>query len=261
MSAMTSSDWRRMSGLVHTFHDSEQDIPSAVLAQLGALVGCDVASYSAVDHVERRLLQAVTVPHPCIFFGMASFHQVFAQHPGFTAFRDGRLGTGQAAAWSDLLDRRALRRLPLFVDFFQPRDTQDQLLCVVRLQQHQGGILSFNRSRPGSTGRPREIVETAAAHLAQAIAHRERVTRLTAAIQRAEREAVRTDHAAVRLAAPTDRENDVVALLAGGLGDREIARDLGISERTVHKHLEHVYRKLGLSTRAKVAAVAAVALR
>ncbi|MFI7546949.1 LuxR C-terminal-related transcriptional regulator [Actinoplanes sp. NPDC049599] len=255
MSSMTSADWRKVSGLVHTFHEADRDMPSAVLADLGALIGCDVASYNAVDHVERRLLHAVTVPHTSTFFGMDSFHRVFAQHPGFAAYRDGRLATGQAAAWSDLLDRRALRRLPLFVDFFQPRETRDQLLCLVRLDRRQGGILAFNRSRAGFTARERELAETVAGHLGQAIRQRERITRLTAALGRAEREAGRRHRAALRLATLTDREHQVVALLSGGLGDREIAHGLGISERTVHKHLEHIYRKLGLDTRAKVAAL------
>jgi len=255
MSSMSTSDWRRVSGLVHTFHEADRDMPAAVLAGVGAMVGCDVASYNAVDHVERRLLHAATVPHTSNFFGVDSFHQVFAQHPGFAAYRDGRLGSGQAAAWSDLLDRRALRRLPLFVDLFQPRDTQDQLLCVVRLERRQGAILAFNRSRRGFTGRERQIVETLTAHLTQAIRQRDRVARLTAALRRAERDTGRQERAAVRLAALTDREHEVVLLLADGLGDREIARRLSISERTVHKHLEHVYRKLGLDTRAKVAAL------
>ncbi len=255
MSTMTTSDWRKVSGLVHAFHEAERDVPGPVLAELGATVGCDVASYSAVDHVEQRLLHAVAVPHTANFFGRASFHQVFAQHPGFMAYRDGRLGTGQAAAWSDLMDRRALRRLPLYVDFFQPRDTRDQLLCVVRLQHRQGGILAFNRSRPGFTGRERELVETVALHLGQAIVQRERIARLTAAVRRAEREAGRREQASLRLAALTDREHEIVMLVADGLGDREIAQDLGISERTVHKHLEHVYRKLGLGTRARVASL------
>jgi DNA-binding CsgD family transcriptional regulator len=255
MSLMTTSDWRRVSGLVHTLHEADRDMPSAVLADLGALVGCDVASYNAVDHVEKQLLQSVTVPHTSSFFGLASFHEVFAQHPGFSAYRDGRLASGQAAAWSDLLDRRALRRLPLFVDFFQPRNTQDQLISVVRLQRYEGAVLAFNRSRRGFSGRERDIVQTLVSHLRQAVLHRERGARLTAALRRADRDTERRRRATVRLPALTGREEEVVAGLVDGLSDRDIAHALKISERTVHKHLEHIYRKLGLNTRAQVAAM------
>ena len=50
------------------------------------------------------------------------------------------------------------------------------------------------------------------------------------------------------------REREVAALVAQGLTNREIARRLFISERTVDGHLEHVREKLGVNTRAQVAA-------
>ncbi len=46
----------------------------------------------------------------------------------------------------------------------------------------------------------------------------------------------------------TSRERDVVAGLASGDTDRQIASRLGVSPRTVHKHLEHVYQQLGVAT-------------
>lgn len=48
----------------------------------------------------------------------------------------------------------------------------------------------------------------------------------------------------------TARETDVVALLARGFPNKAIARELGISPKTVSNHLEHAYTKLGVSTRA-----------
>ena len=47
----------------------------------------------------------------------------------------------------------------------------------------------------------------------------------------------------------TTREHDVLALVADGLSNREIARDLAISEHTVKFHLASVFGKLGVSTR------------
>lgn len=216
MSGMTTSDWRKVSDLVRRFHEAGQDMPAGVLADVGALIGCDVASYNSVDHVRQQLVHSVTVPHTLTFFGVFSFHRIFEQHPGFVAYRDGRLRSGQAAAWSDLMDRRALRRLPLFVDFFQPRGTEDQLLAVVRVQPRHGGVLAFNRARRGFTGRERDIVETLAAHLSLAVAHRERVARLTVAVRRSDQRDRRTDRAAVRLPTLTARERDVVTYALPG---------------------------------------------
>ncbi|WP_245820997.1 response regulator transcription factor [Geodermatophilus pulveris] len=47
----------------------------------------------------------------------------------------------------------------------------------------------------------------------------------------------------------TARENAVLDLMAAGLTNRVIARQLGISERTVHKHVQHIYQKLGCHDR------------
>lgn len=47
----------------------------------------------------------------------------------------------------------------------------------------------------------------------------------------------------------TAREGEVMHWLSGGKTDAEIAALLSISPRTVHKHLEHIYVKLGVETR------------
>ena len=47
----------------------------------------------------------------------------------------------------------------------------------------------------------------------------------------------------------TPRESEVLRKLTSGRTARAIARELGVSERTVRKHLEHVYEKLGVHDR------------
>ena len=47
----------------------------------------------------------------------------------------------------------------------------------------------------------------------------------------------------------TTREHDVLALVADGLPNREIATALAISEHTVKFHLASIFGKLGVSTR------------
>ncbi len=47
----------------------------------------------------------------------------------------------------------------------------------------------------------------------------------------------------------TTREREVLRALAGGLRNKEIARQLQVSERTVTFHLAHVYQKLGVNSR------------
>jgi DNA-binding NarL/FixJ family response regulator len=47
----------------------------------------------------------------------------------------------------------------------------------------------------------------------------------------------------------TRRESEALRLLADGLSDREIATRLGISPKTVEKHVGAVLRKTGTSSR------------
>ena len=52
----------------------------------------------------------------------------------------------------------------------------------------------------------------------------------------------------------TSREREILALLADGLGNKQIAARLGISANTVKTHLELLFEKLGVSSRAEAVA-------
>lgn len=52
----------------------------------------------------------------------------------------------------------------------------------------------------------------------------------------------------------TSREREVATLIARGLSNREIATQLSIAERTAVSHVEHIMNKLGLHSRAHIAA-------
>jgi len=72
------------------------------------------------------------------------------------------------------------------------------------------------------------------------------------AIPRGPRAATRTAPAGL-----TRREQEVLALLADGLADRQISERLVISERTVHHHVSAVLSKIGVSSRTAAAREAA----
>ncbi|WP_328656195.1 response regulator transcription factor [Streptomyces sp. NBC_00334] len=156
----------------------------------------------------------------------------------------------------------------------------DVVLMDLQLGRGMDGVATTRRltsagDASGSGPAPRVLVLTmfdTDADIARAVAagatgyllKAERPERLFAAIRDAA--AGRTvlsgsvaDRVVSRLQAPgpalTARERDVLALLGQGLGNREIARSLFLSEATVKTHLGRVYAKLGVRTR--TAAVAA----
>jgi HD-GYP domain-containing protein (c-di-GMP phosphodiesterase class II) len=51
----------------------------------------------------------------------------------------------------------------------------------------------------------------------------------------------------------TPREAEVLVLLARGLSNKEMAERLSVSARTVGSHVEHLYAKIGVSTRGAAA--------
>jgi DNA-binding NarL/FixJ family response regulator len=51
----------------------------------------------------------------------------------------------------------------------------------------------------------------------------------------------------------TDREREVLTLVRDGLANKQIARRLGIAERTVKAHLTSIFQRLGVTDRTQAA--------
>ncbi|MFL5620839.1 MAG: response regulator transcription factor [Gemmatimonadaceae bacterium] len=76
---------------------------------------------------------------------------------------------------------------------------------------------------------------------------------------RASRGLQRTSHAAIetsrQVPSLTQRERQILSLLADGLGNKQIAVQLGISPSTVKTHVELLFDKLDVTSRAEAVAV------
>ncbi len=49
----------------------------------------------------------------------------------------------------------------------------------------------------------------------------------------------------------SERESDILKLIAGGLSNKEIARNLSIAPETVKSHVKHIFTKLNVEKRAQ----------
>lgn len=54
----------------------------------------------------------------------------------------------------------------------------------------------------------------------------------------------------------TEREVDVLRLISGGMATKQVANRLGISPKTADRHIQNLYAKIGVSTRAGAAVFA-----
>jgi DNA-binding NarL/FixJ family response regulator len=70
---------------------------------------------------------------------------------------------------------------------------------------------------------------------------------------RAGRAVLQARNAASPLDELSDREREVLQLVASGLPNKLIARELSISEKTVKTHLTHVFRTIGVTDRTQAA--------
>lgn len=114
-------------------------------------------------------------------------------------------------------------------------------LAITLVEPGQAVVcLAVHRSRPGFTAADRELLDVLRGPL---------LTGLSRARARAGRPVGNA-----RLGELTDGEMRVLDLTALGRTNDAIAHALGISPRTVAKHLEHVYRKLGVANRAAAVA-------
>jgi DNA-binding CsgD family transcriptional regulator len=152
-------------------------------------------------------------------------------------------GAGTATRRSDLHTDLEFHRLPTFRAVFAALGARRQLAMAVQPDGRRRVVVLFNRAGPDFAQHDVAVAEALRPRIGRALA------RFGTPAQR--QEATDRDRARGNTVSP--READVLDLLCRGLTDRQIATRLGISPRTVDKHLEHAYVKLGVRCRVQAA--------
>jgi DNA-binding CsgD family transcriptional regulator len=159
---------------------------------------------------------------------------------------------------SDFVSPGGWHRRPLFNDFYRPLGMPHELSA--QLEWGPAGsscCIALHRSGRDFGRREWELLELLAPHLRAA---RSRVARRRSAVRDSLLAAGDPGAALARRLPITPREAEVLALLADGRTNAGIAHELGISPHTVVRHVDHIYRKLEVQTRAAATRVALTAL-
>jgi DNA-binding CsgD family transcriptional regulator len=151
------------------------------------------------------------------------------QHPMFTSYMEPRSDISPRRI-SDVLSDRSWRSHPIYSEMFVPLGAEREMTIVVApVSPVLWNGWGFHRATIDFTDREIEWAKS----LQPLLMTFNRLSCLATA-------AAPTDHRQL-----TDRETQVLQLVAQGFTAAETADILRISALTVRKHLEHVYEKLG----------------
>ena len=202
-----------------------QCLPRLVSSELTTLSVCNLDSghRSVVCDQPGAISRREIEVFDCYFYD----HPLVREH--------GRNPVAVTRRIEDLLPGNAFKRTPLFNDYYRAIRIDHVMAVPIHVDRHILVSFVVNRSKRGFSDRDRERVEVIRPHLG----HLYRLSARTA----------RNDSTPTEIEALTARERDVLEWLGAGKTDKDIAAILTISPRTVQKHLQRIYEKLGVETR------------
>jgi DNA-binding CsgD family transcriptional regulator len=162
-----------------------------------------------------------------------------------------RTQNGQAVRFSDFVTSEELHALPLYRELYEPMGVEYQLAFTLPGGPRQVLAIALSRGDRDYTDAERDFATNARPFLIQAY--------LNAIAYQAARNGTGASPATPLLesllsAGLTPREAESLRLVALGRSNHHVARTLGISHRTVGKHLERGFRKLGVGDRSTASA-------
>lgn len=219
------------------------EMPQQVLRGLAELIPSTGVSFAVWDEKSREVLTCHRVcltDDPGWDDGMA---ELFWGGYDECKAVSGLAGLGEAAqvnVWQDYYSHRQFAGTAMYA-LYRRQGTYHRMMIRLRRRRGLERRLQITRERGdlGFTERDKMLMRLLRPHLS------------------AIRDRIESDRdGAARL---TARQRELLRLVAEGLTNRQIGRELGLSEGTVRKHLENVYARLGVQNR--VQAIAQVATR
>jgi DNA-binding CsgD family transcriptional regulator len=245
-------------------------IPAALERRALALVG-EVMGLLDVDELCAGLLRSLRVVIPADWCALnelpadlprtvsisvpeapPEMHAAFARYGPENPLVEYHMRTrdGRATRFSDVVTRRELHRLDLYREVYVPLGVEYQIAFTLPSSSQRLLGIALSRGKRDFTASERDLLNLARPYLIQAYRNALAYTELA---RGAGRQIVVADLRALGL---TERQSQVLRLVAMGHSDQDAAGALGIGVRTVQKHLERCYRTLAVSDRSQAARAA-----
>jgi DNA-binding CsgD family transcriptional regulator len=225
------------------------DFVAGLLVAVREAVPCDWVSFNEVAPDPERTLAVVDPPLSAAMLEI--FGQLVFENPLVAHYQ--RTGDGRAVRFSDVVSRRELHATELYRRFYAPLGIEHQIAFTLPSSPERLLAIALSRGGDDFTDRERDLLNLARHHLIQA--YRNALAHSQLARLRHQRASSDRDASLERIAGLglTRREAQVLLLVCMGRSDRDAALELGVSHRTVEKHLENCYRKLAVGGRSEAA--------
>lgn len=208
------------------------------VSSLARLVASEITTLSVCDLVSGRRAVVGTPAGAIGVRDRAAFDRHFSAHPLVQYHtRGGR----RAQRISDCVPFKMFRRTALYDEYYRPVGLDHTLAIPLFVDEQTLVSFVLNRQRRDFSDRERALLDLMTPNLA--LLHR--IGTRCASSNRIDGSLPR----AVERWGLSTREREVAHWLAAGKADRDVADILAISPRTVHKHLQRIYEKLGVCSR------------
>jgi DNA-binding CsgD family transcriptional regulator len=234
MSALTSRDLHAALGALRAIgEEAPANFARRGVDSLSGLIGSDLTTLSVCDLDTNHRSVVTDAPGAISARQIQVFDHHFHDHPLVRAH--GRNPGAVTKRISDLVPDQAFQETPVYNDYYRPIGIRHAMAVPIYVDQRLLVSFVLNRAGSGFGDRELELAEAVRPHLAN-------LYRLSGGIPEAAR------------APLTPREREVLEWVAAGKTSRDIAAILGAKPRTVEKHLERIYEKLGVENRTAAAA-------
>ena len=216
--------------------DGSGDFARRGVECLPRLLGADLTTLSVCDLDTGHRSVVSDAPGAISAREIDAFDRHFFGHP--LVREHGRNPAAVTRRIADLVPPSEFRCTPLYDEYYRAIGIEHVAAIPVYVDQRLLVSFVLNRAAAPFGDRERELLDIVRPHLAN-------LYRLSVAIDRA----TATPAGGWDTAPLTPREREVLDWVAAGKTNRDIAAIVGASPRTVEKHLERIYEKLGVETR------------